>query len=74
MVEGVATVMTGNAGDITSVSKDGSSLSPKPSPDDERLDTRVLRLLPAFPAFPTTVGLPGDFLGDFRGDDLRKTG
>ena len=58
---------TGNAGGITSVSNDSSSLSanPDPSPEDERLDTRVFLLAPAF---PTTVGLTGDLRGDLRGD------
>lgn len=66
-------ILTGNAGGgITSVSYESSSLSatPSPSPDEERRETRVFRLVPAF---PTTVGLTGDLRGDLRGGDFRKT-
>lgn len=52
---------TGKAGGITSVSNEGSSLSARPSPDDDRLGTRAFRPVPAL---PTTVGLPGDLRGD----------
>jgi hypothetical protein len=69
--DSVPTLGTRNAEGMNSVSNAGSSLSAKPSPEDDRLETRIFRPAPALPT--TTSGLEGDFRGDLCGGDLRKT-